>query len=163
MLRIGKGNGQILLSCQSDRKQAKHLTLYKRLYKRRILYNQFTSNLQNKFWKSYWQTAGNEYNLYRWERNGVYRREGKAQRKRAAGRPEGHDDKTHFENCITFGKMWGIMRGEKHAESAKPQTEISIEHLHLLYKDFRIQRKQRRDAFRARNDENRKEGINNES
>lgn len=27
------------------------------------------------------------------------------------------------------------MRGEKHAESAKPQTEISIEHLHLLYKD----------------------------
>ena len=62
----------------------------------------------------------------------------------AAGRPEGHDDKTHFENCITFGKMWGIMRGEKHAESAKPQTEISIEHLHLLYKDFRIQRKQRR-------------------
>ena len=74
----------------------------------------------------------------------MYRREGKAQRKRAAGRPEGHDVKVFLENCITFGKMWGIMRGEKHAESAKPQTEISQEHLHLLYKDFRIQRKQRR-------------------
>ena len=44
-------------------------------------------------------------------------------RKRTAGRPEGHDDKKHFDNCITFGKMWGIMRGEKHAESAKPQTD----------------------------------------
>ena len=76
---------------------------------------------------------------------------------------KGYDVKVFLENCITFGKMWGIMRGEKHAESAKPQTEISIEHLHLLYKDFRIQRKQRRDAFRARNDKNGKEGINNES
>ena len=123
MLRIGKGNGQILLSCQSVRKQAQHSTLYKRLYKRRILYNQFTSILQNKFCKSYWHSAENEYNLYRWGRNGVYRREGKAQRKRAAGRPEGHDVKKHFENCITFGKMWGIMRGEStpKVQSHKPK------------------------------------------
>ena len=76
---------------------------------------------------------------------------------------KGYDVKVFLDNYITFGKMWGIMRGEKHAESAKPQTEISIEPLHLLYKDFRIQRKQRRDAFCARNDKNRKEGINNES
>ena len=74
----------------------------------------------------------------------MYRRDARQARERTAGRPEGHDDKTHFENCITFGKMWGIMRGEKHAERAKPQTEISIEHLHLLYKDACIPRAQRR-------------------
>ena len=145
MLRIGKGNGQILLSRQSDRKQAKHLTLYKRLYKRRILYNQFTSILQNNFCKSYWHSAENEYNWYRWERNGTHCREGKAQRKRVTGRPEGHDVKAHFENCTTFGKMWGIMRGEQHAESAKPQTDYKSRTLTLAL--------QRRDAFCARNDE----------
>ena len=93
----------------------------------------------------------------------MYRREGKAQRKRTTGRPEGHDDKTHFENCITFGKMWGIMRGKKHAESAKPQTEISIEHLQVLYKRLSHSAIAKTRAFSARNDENRKEGINNES
>ena len=74
----------------------------------------------------------------------MYRRDARQARERTAGRPEGHDVKVFLDNYITFGKMWGIMRGGKHAESAKPQTEISIEHLHLLYKDFRIQRKQRR-------------------
>ena len=54
------------------------------------------------------------------------------------------------------------MRGEKHAESAKPQTEISIEHLHLLYKRLSHSAKAKTRAFRARTDENRKEGINNE-
>ena len=123
MLRIGKGMGWFLLSRQSDRKQAKHLTLYKRLYKRRILYNQFTSILQNNFCKSYWHSAENEYNRHCWKRNGTHCREGKAQRKRVTGRPGGHDVKAHFENCIVFGKMQGIKRHEKHMKSVKLQTE----------------------------------------
>ena len=59
--------------------------------------------------------------------------------------------------------MWGIMRGKKHAESAKPQTEISIEHLQVLYKRLSHSAIAKTRAFRARNDKNRKEGRNNES
>lgn len=43
--------------------------------------------------------------------------------------------------------MWGIVRGGKRAESVKPHTEISIEHLQALYKTR---------AFRARNDQKQK-------
>lgn len=44
-------------------------------------------------------------------------------RKRTAGRPEGHDVKAHFENCIVFGKMQGIKRHEKHMKRVKLQTD----------------------------------------
>lgn len=69
-------------------------------------------------------------------------------RKRTAGRPEGHDVKAHFENCIVFGKMWGIMRGEKHAESAKPQTDYKHRTFTLALQDARIPRAQRRNKRR---------------
>ena len=163
MLRIGKGNGQILLSCQSDRKQAKHLILYKRLYKRQFLYNQFTSNLQKKFCKSYWQTAGKVYNWYRWERNGTHCREGKAQRKRnsrKAGRSRRQNALWKLYNIrenVGYYARWKARRKCKATNRNKHRTFT------LALQRLSHSAKAKTRAFRARNDENRKEGINNES
>ena len=70
---------------------------------------------------------------------------GKARRneKRTAGRPEGHDVKAHFENCIVFGKMQGIKRHEKHMKSVKLQTENKHRTFTLALQDARIPRAQR--------------------
>ena len=143
MLRIGKGNGQILLSCQSDRKQAKHLTLYKQLYKRRILHNQFTSNLQKKFCKSYWHSAYNVYNRQCWRQARKHSRDARQARKRTAGRPEGHDVKVFLENCTTFGKMWGIMRRLKRVGECKATNRNKHRTFTSALQDARIPRAQR--------------------
>ena len=90
---------------------------------------------------------------------------GKARRNASgtAGRPEGHDDKTHFENCITFGKMWGIMRGEKARRKCKATNRNKHRTFTLALQRLSHSAKAKTRAFRARNDKNRKEGINNES
>lgn len=109
MLRIGKGNGQILLSCQSDRKQAKHLIMYKRLYKGEFCIISLHRIYRTNFAKpiDIWPKMSIISIVESATRK--HSRDARQARKRTTGKPLGYDDRQYLDNYIMFGKRQGIM------------------------------------------------------